>query len=115
MDIQAKTIDDVTVLTLAGEITSQNAAEVQAQLLAYAIPGRKILLNMTGVQFLSSAGLRTLLILYRQIESQKSCIALAGLQDRIRDVMSMTGFLQFFDTYDAEAEGVAALHQCANQ
>lgn len=112
MEIQTKTIDDILVVNLTGEINGRNAPEVQAQLLPLAEPGCKLLLNMSGVSYMSSAGLRTLLMLYRQIDSQSGCIALCNLQEMIEDMMSITGFLDFFIAYNSEAEGLAALHEC---
>jgi anti-sigma B factor antagonist len=115
MNIQVKDIDDITVLILTGDITSLNAIEVQEELLPLVVPGCRILIDMAGVRFLSSAGLRTLLMLYRRIEGQNSCIALANLPERIYDIMSVTGFLNFFATYPTEAEGVKALKLCEIQ
>jgi anti-sigma B factor antagonist len=50
---------------------------------------------------MSSAGLRTLLVLQRKaaektIEEQNIQIILVGLSEEIRDTMAITGFLDFF-------------------
>lgn len=112
MDIQTKMIGNVLVVNLTGEIHGRNAPEVQDQLLPLAQPGCKLLLNMSGVSYMSSAGLRTLLMLYRQIDNQSGCIALCNLQEMIQDMMSVTGFLDFFTAYATENEGIQALHEC---
>ena len=39
----------------------------------------------------------------------ESTLKLAGLQDRIRDVMEMTGFLGFFTAVETAQEGIEAL------
>ena len=111
MEIQIKTVDDVIVVDLTGEISGRNASEVQDQLLPLAQPGRKLLLNMSGISYMSSAGLRTLLM-YRQINNQNGCIVLSNLQEMIQDMMSITGFLDFFTAFGSEAEGIAALRDC---
>ncbi|MCB9419871.1 MAG: anti-sigma factor antagonist [Ardenticatenaceae bacterium] len=115
MDIQTKTIDDILVVNLTGEINGRNAPEVQDQLLPLVQPGCKLLLNMGGISYMSSAGLRTLLMLYRQIDAQSGCIALCNLQEMIQDMMSVTGFLDFFTSFATESEAVGALHECENQ
>lgn len=112
MNIQVKNVDNITVLILTGDITSQNANTVQEELLSFTVPGCRILLNMSGVRFISSAGLRTLLTFSRQIESQQSCIALANIPERIHDIMSITGFVSFFAAYPTEAAGINALKSC---
>lgn len=112
MDIETKTIDNVLVVSLTGEINGRNAPEVQDQLLPLAEPGRKLLLNMSGVSYMSSAGLRTLLMLYRQINNQSGCVVLSNLQEMIQEMMSVTGFLDFFTAFATETEGITALHDC---
>ena len=112
MNIQSKIIDNIRVINLAGEINGRNATEVQDQLLPLAQPDCKLLLNMSGVSYMSSAGLRILLMLYRQIDSQSGCIALCNLQEMIQDMMSVTGFLDFFIAHPSEDEGIAALREC---
>ena len=112
MEIQTKTVDDVMVVSLTGEINGRNAPEVQDRLLPLAEPGCRLLLNMNGISYMSSAGLRTLLMLYRQIDRQGGCVALSNLQEMIQDMMSVTGFLDFFTAYATEGEGIQALKEC---
>ncbi len=112
MDIQVKKVEDVTIVTLIGEIYGRNAPEIQEQLIPLVQPGCKFLLDMSDVSHLSSAGLRIFLMLYRHIDNQHGCIALSNLQEFIKDMMSATGFLDFFATYPTQAEGLAALREC---
>ena len=112
MEIQLKTVDGVMVVSLTGEISGRNAPDVQEQLLPLAQPGSRMLLNMSGVSYMSSAGLRTLLMLYRQINNQSGCVVLSNLQEMIQEMMSVTGFLDFFTAFGSEAEGIAALLEC---
>ena len=44
-------------------------------------------MNMGGVPYMSSAGLRMLLLVYRQVMGKKGCVVLVGLNDEIRDTM----------------------------
>ena len=56
---------------------------------------------------LSSAGLRTLLIVHRHAQQLKAEITLVGLSEEVSFVMSATGFLDFFriaEDLDAELE-----------
>lgn len=82
---------------------------VQADVLAAAEPGVKMILNMSQVGFMSSAGLRVLLSAYRQISAQEGKIVLVGLIEEIQDTMSATGFLDFFTIADTLDQAFAAL------
>lgn len=109
MNIELEEIDGVTVATLFGELDGRTAPIVQEKLLALPEPNGKALLDMSGVTYISSAGLRALLMLYRQMAANDGRVALVGLTESIRDVMTVTGFLEFFDDYETLEKGLAAL------
>jgi anti-sigma B factor antagonist len=77
--------------------------------LAAAAPDIKIILEMTQVPYMSSAGLRVLLAVYRQMTAQNGQVVLVGLVEEIKDTMSVTGFLDFFTTADSLEEAFAVL------
>jgi len=109
MEIEFETVDGITVVTLFGELDSRTAPIVQERLLDLPSPEARVLLDMSGVNYISSAGLRALLMLYRRMATSDGRVALVGLTESIRDVMTITGFLDFFAAYDTLPEGVAAL------
>jgi anti-sigma B factor antagonist len=94
---------------VAGEIDSNSAPQAQERILPLAQPGSKILLDMSGVGYMSSAGLRMLLSTYRQVSRQNGSMVLTGLAEEIKDTMSITGFLNFFTIRDTVDEGLQAL------
>lgn len=109
MNVELEVVDGVTVATLYGELDSRTAPLVEERFLALPEPNGKALLDMGGVGYISSAGLRALLMLYRQMTANDGRVALVGLTENIKDVMTVTGFLEFFDDYDTLEEGLAAL------
>jgi anti-sigma B factor antagonist len=109
MEINVRSIRQVTVVEIAGDIDSNTAPQAQEQVLPLVQPGSKVLLDMSGVEYMSSAGLRMLLSMYRQISRGDGGIVLVGLSEEIKDTMSVTGFLNFFTTRDTVDEGLQAL------
>ena len=109
MDIEIEKNGDISVARLAGEINSSTAEMVQDSLIKLVMPQCKILLDMSGVTYISSVGLRALLLLYRETIHREGRIVLCGLTEMIYDTMFITGFLELFETYETCAEGVAAL------
>lgn len=81
---------------VTGEIDGKTAPEIQARLVGLAESHTRLLLDMKAVTFLSSAGLRMLLLLYRQFAAKSGKVFLLGVTEEIRDTMSMTGFSNFF-------------------
>jgi anti-sigma B factor antagonist len=109
MEINVKSVGQVTVVEIAGDIDSNTAPHAQERILPLVQQGSKILLDMSGVEYMSSAGLRMLLSMYRQISRGNGSIVLVGLGEEIKDTMSVTGFLNFFTTRDTVEEGLQAL------
>lgn len=103
-------LQKVTVIELIGEINYNTAPLVEAKVLPLAKPDVKVVLDMSQVPYLSSAGLRTLLSLYRRVTSNDGQIVLVGLVEEIKDTMSVTGFLDFFTNRDSLDLGLAALN-----
>jgi anti-sigma B factor antagonist len=100
IEINIEALQHIRVVKLVGEIDAASAAEVQQKVLPLSLPGCKIILDMSKVAYMSSAGLRMLLSLYRQISGNQGKIVLAGLSEELTDTMSMTGFLGFFTVQD---------------
>lgn len=107
--IELNTQDNIQIFVLTGEIDASTAPSVTEKLLPLIEDNRKILLDMTAVPYMSSAGLRTLLSLYRQVTAKTGDLVLVGLSEEIQDTMTVTGFLKFFKTRSTLAEGLQAL------
>ena len=108
--LSVNTLQQVTAIEIAGDVDANTAALVQAKVLPLAQPKAKLLLDMTKVPYMSSAGLRMLLSLYRHLGSKNGQIVLVGLAEEIKDTMSITGFLDFFTTRDTLDSGLEALN-----
>lgn len=109
MDINITRIDATIVAKLVGEINAHTAPDVQAKILPMAQPKGQILLDLSNVSYMSSAGLRVLLSLYRKVMANHAQLLLVGISDEIKDTMFVTGFLDFFTTCDTLESGLAAL------
>lgn len=96
MEIKVSKRDGVTVAAISGEIDSSTAPEAQSQLVPLIDNGNLLVLDMKELTFLSSAGLRILLLLYRQSAANNGKVALAGVPETVKDTMQITGFLKFF-------------------
>lgn len=99
----------VTLIEIMGDVDGSTAPLMQADVLAAAEPGVKMILNMTQVPYLSSAGLRVLLSVYRHVSAQDGKVILVGLIEEIKDTMSVTGFLDFFTTTNTLDEAFVSL------
>jgi len=108
-EISTDTLQQVTVIDMEGDVDTNTAPLVQEQILPLAQPGAKLILDMTKVPYMSSAGLRVLLSLYRQVTAKEGQLVLVGLAEEIKDTMEITGFLEFFTTRDTLDSGLETL------
>jgi len=100
MEVTIHTKKEIVYITIQGSIDSKTAGDLQARIMEKLADINKVILDFTSVDFLSSAGLRILLMLYRQLNANGGKVLLVGVSDEICDVMSMTGFINFFELYD---------------
>lgn len=101
--------NQITILSLKGSLNGTTVASIQDQILAQIQNGQRVLLDLAGVQYLSSAALRFLLSLYRAVREKSGTMALAGLSEEMADIMSMTGFLDLFRTYKDRGTALALM------
>ena len=109
MEVYISQDGSVSVVELIGEIDGQTAGIAQDQILPLATPGVQVLLDMTQLVYMSSAGLRMMLLLHRKFTEQGGKIVLVGVNQEIYDAMSATGFLSFFAVSDSYEAGLDAL------
>lgn len=109
MRVSIKSTKDIVLIELEGSLDGKTAPEVQKQVLPGAEGQNKVILDLTRVNYISSAGLRVLLLLYRQLKAKGGKIVLVGMSEEIKDVMSNTGLLNFFLIADSLDGGIAAL------
>ena len=108
MEIQVIEQAGTTLAVIIGDIDGKTASIVQEQVLPLVSSGKNVLLDMGKVEYMSSAGLRLLLTLYRHSTANNGKLVLSGLSDEIRETMDATGFLAHFTVVNNTAEGIAA-------
>lgn len=101
MRLTRHTDGDSTVITLDGSLDSGTAAGVQADLEELVPDAGTAVLDLRKMTYMSSAGLRVLLLAHRRAQQGGARIVLTGLAPDVREVMSATGFLDFFEVEEA--------------
>ncbi len=72
--------------------------------------GAPLILDFSGVDYISSVGLRALMLAARQVKAQDGRIAIAALQPVVKEVFEISRFnlvLKVFDTVKAASENFA--------
>jgi anti-sigma B factor antagonist len=99
----------ITVVECAGRIVfGEEATYLRETLKRLLGTSRKIILNLSGVSYIDSGGLGTLVGVYSTARSAGADIKLTGLGQRIRDVLQITKLVTVFEVYDSEQHAIEA-------
>lgn len=109
-EVTTKQLRRCDVVRVKGRVDSATAPELKAHLDAVMESGQyKIVLNLSDVTFMSSAGLRQL------IDALKTCkrwnrgnLILAEATDQLKEVLDLAGLTELFTMYDDETDAVGS-------
>ncbi len=102
MSLSREKNGEVLVVSATGQINSANAAELESTLLEWVEEGeRKWVLDMSGVEYISSAGLRVVLLLAKRLKQQGGQLVLCSLQAHVLEVFDISGFLSILDVAES--------------
>ncbi len=108
MNITERDVQGVSVIVLDGRIDSQGAIEVdQALQDAIAAGKHKMVLDMTDVAYISSAGLRILADVVTKCREAGGDLKLIALNRKVMRVFRIIGFDKFFSIYDTLEAAIA--------
>jgi anti-anti-sigma factor len=96
MEIKNYTQESCEIITIEGSLDSNSVADAEAKIMPLINPNACIILDMSKCKYVSSAGLRLLLMAMKQLASKDGFLTLAGVCEEVSDVMEMTGFCCFF-------------------
>ncbi|HTR66332.1 MAG TPA: STAS domain-containing protein [Terriglobales bacterium] len=114
LKMQTHQTGGVTVITCQGRITfGEDAGALREKLKEVLNSTRRVVLNLSGVSYIDSGGLGTLVGVYSSARSAGADIKLSGLGQRLRDVLQVTKLVTVFEAYESEEQAVAAFQHGA--
>lgn len=106
MNISKSYVHPVDLLSVEGKIDANNSKELEEILLNTISRGStKILLDLQGLEYISSSGLRALLMAVKALD-KKGVLALCSLQPQVSQIFHISGFDTLFPVYDTREEAV---------
>jgi len=108
MEITTTTHDGATVLALTGRVDTTTATDLELAInQQIELGNRKILVNFSGVTYISSGGLRVLLATAKKLRKEGDRYALCCLSAEVHKVLKLAGFTSIFTIYPTEGEALA--------
>jgi anti-anti-sigma factor len=108
MEIKDRKAGETVVVTVTGRIDAVTAPELERRLFAWIAGGEKFFLfNLAGLDYISSAGLRSFLSTAKRLRATQGRIVLAGMQEAVAEVIRVAGFDSLFPVFASEEEALA--------
>jgi anti-sigma B factor antagonist len=108
--ISSRKLDKATILDVSGNIDMSNSPEVRKALL-HEIREKgvtRVVLNLTGVAYIDSSGVASLVEGLKASRESGSRFVLFGLNESPREVLKISRLLKLFEVYDDEAQAMAS-------
>jgi anti-sigma B factor antagonist len=99
MQLEKSLANGWQAIKVTGQVDSKTVGELREFIDSQLVDGMPVALDLHGVPFMSSAGLRTLLLLHRRTVDMGVDLALVGIASEIADTMKVTGFYDYFTIY----------------
>ncbi len=107
MQISIKTTNEVKVLAFEGRLDTGTSPDAQQQLTRLIEEGEtKILVNLEKVDYISSAGLRVLLVIAKQLKTTDGELRICSLNEVVKEVFDISGFDMILPISASELEAL---------
>ena len=111
MSVEHQVLDTIDIVFLSGRVDAQSAPGVNEEIAKILDQGKnKMLINFKGLEYISSAGLRILIIIAKKMRASEGGLALCSLDEKIYEVFDISGFTAIFQIYDTQKEAIEALN-----
>jgi anti-anti-sigma factor len=113
LETSVRTIGKVRVIAPQGRVDQATSdalrLALEPELAACTAGGAPLVLDLSGVPYISSIGLRVLMLASRQVTAQQGKMAIAELQPVVREVFQISRFDMVFRLFDSVAAAAEAL------
>ena len=107
MEIQTAKEKNTVVVSVKGKIDAVTAPEFEKVLGKLIAEGENtFLLNFSGLEYISSAGLRSILSTAKQLKPKSGSILFCGLQGPVKDVFKISGFGTIFKIFETREDAL---------
>ncbi len=110
MEITEKNLPAMTVVSISGRLDAVTSGEAEKKIGQVLEKGQsKILISLSGLDYISSAGLRILLVAAKKARQHNITIALCDLNSKVREVFDLSGFSSIFTIFESEQAALEKL------
>ena len=113
MDVSSRRYNDVVVAVPAGRVDHASADALQQALAPTVAGDAALVLDFTDVDYISSVGLRVLMMASKQVRARQARIAVVALQPVAREIFEIARFQHVVEIFPTLRDALAALSPAA--
>ena len=114
LKLATRVVKGVTIVDCNGRIVfGEESALLRDTLKKLITETSQIVLNLSGISYIDSGGLGTLVALYTTAQNAGGAVKLANLTQRVGDLLQVTKLLTVFEVYDSEEKAVESFEKGA--
>jgi len=107
MEIIQTEKEEYTLVAVSGRLDASTAHHIEQEFLRNEDGGdKKLLIDLAGLEYISSAGLRVMLITAKKINAGHGRLCLINLKPQVKEVFDISGFTALFNIAGSEEEAL---------
>lgn len=93
--------DEAAIITVDGRVDTVTAVEFEKNISPVLDSDAKtIILDCSGLEYISSSGLRVFLMMQKRMTARQGKLHLCGLRPNIKEIFDISGFSSIFKLFD---------------
>jgi anti-anti-sigma factor len=110
MEIKTSIQDDIMIITIGGRLDAVSSPDFDKQMDGFISQGNKnFVLDLSSLDYISSAGLRSVLSASKKLKAEGGSLALASLKDVVKEVFDISGFTKIIPIYDSVESAISGI------
>lgn len=94
------------VVYLDGKLDSNTAGQIYDEMVKLAQESNKLVINLVDLEYISSAGLRIILLAAKLMKNHRGIVRICQPNDMVNQVLEVSGFNSLLDVYKNEEEAL---------
>jgi anti-anti-sigma factor len=111
MELPSRRFSDTVVVSPSGRVDQANAEDFQTALAPHlqscAAGKDRLVIDLSDLEYISSAGLRVLMLAAKQAKAQGGAIVISGLQPLVAEIFQISRFTMVFDIQPSLRDALA--------
>ena len=108
MNVDILHVEGSTIVNVEGRLDTMTAGAFEAKIIPLTETTRKLVINMSALDYISSTGLRVFLVAQKKIRQAGGQLSLCCLQPAIREIFDIAGFSTIFPIFPDQESAISS-------